>query len=200
MSVDMTIVPGFVNDVVLKCQAGNQTTMKKPIVGVMGSGNTGWEEWAGPLGRWIGEAGYHLLTGGGPGVMAAVSKAFYETEGRAGLCIGVLPVAGREFALKPGYPNPWVELPINSAMTSHVPSDPNGVNRNFVNVLTSNVIVALPGRHGTRNEVDLALRFHKPIILFGPADAFGEFPEEVERTESIGRVREFVREALVNSS
>ena len=61
-----------------------------PIVGVMGSGTRPSSERASALGRWLAECGVHLLTGGGGGVMAAVSKSFYETPNRQGLVIGVL--------------------------------------------------------------------------------------------------------------
>ena len=37
-----------------------------------------------PLGRWLAESGYDLLTGGGAGVMAAVSRAFTAVPNRCG--------------------------------------------------------------------------------------------------------------------
>ena len=49
-----------------------------PIVGVMGSGTSSFEERATQLGRWLATQGVHLLTGGGGGIMASVSKAFNE--------------------------------------------------------------------------------------------------------------------------
>jgi len=186
--------------------------MKKPIIGIMGSGRDSWEELATPIARWIAESGFHLLTGGGQGVMAAASEAFCGVEGRTGQCIGVLPVTRRvgerEFVPKEGYPNRWVEIAINSAMGSYQTNDADGVNRNFINILTSDVLVALPGSRrsglssnasvnsGTRNEVELAVRFGKPIILLGPSAEFDGFPEVVERTETITRVQEFVLAAV----
>ena len=62
-----------------------------PIVGVMGSGSKPNPERASALGCWLAECGVHPLTGGGGGVMAAVSKSFYETPDRRGLVIGILP-------------------------------------------------------------------------------------------------------------
>ena len=47
-----------------------------PIVGVMGSGSHPHADLAEPLGRWLAAQGVHLLTGGGAGVMEAVSRAF----------------------------------------------------------------------------------------------------------------------------
>lgn len=93
--------------------------VKRCIVGVMGSGNDAHEALARPLGQWLARRGVHLLTGGGGGVMASVAKAFVETMPRDGICLGVLPtIDGR--ATPPGYPNPWIEVPILTPLpTSH---------------------------------------------------------------------------------
>lgn len=138
----------------------------------MGSGGEPHEALAAPLGRLIAERGDHLLTGGGEGVMAAVSAAFVATEGRAGLCIGVLPGPDH----RPGYPNPSVEIPIRThlPLSGAMGSDPRS--RNHINVLTADAIVALPGGEGTRSEVQLAVRYQRPAILYGPRDAFWEWP------------------------
>ena len=64
------------------------------IVGVMGSGGSPNSERATQLGRWLAQRGVHLLTGGGGGTMASVSKAFAEVEDRRGLVIGVIPGRG----------------------------------------------------------------------------------------------------------
>ena len=64
---------------------------QRTVVGIMGSGKRAWAEYSIPLARWIAEQNYHLLTGGGGGVMAAASKAFCEVENRAGICIGIVP-------------------------------------------------------------------------------------------------------------
>ena len=62
-----------------------------PIVAVVGSGSRSHLECASALGRWLAECGVHLLTGGGGGVMAAVSRSFHDTPNRRGLVIGILP-------------------------------------------------------------------------------------------------------------
>ncbi len=64
----------------------------RPIIGVMGSGNNVHCERARALGLWLAKAGFHLLTGGGGGVMQTVSKAFCDVSNRKGLVIGVFPV------------------------------------------------------------------------------------------------------------
>ena len=45
-----------------------------PVVGVMGSGTTEWIELANPLGQWLAENGYDLVTGGGSGSMLATCR------------------------------------------------------------------------------------------------------------------------------
>ena len=56
-----------------------------PVVGVMGSGTKRYAERASRVGAWVARSGYHLLTGGGPGVMGAVTEAFVSVSPRAGL-------------------------------------------------------------------------------------------------------------------
>ena len=88
--------------------------VRRPIVGVMGSSLEPHTERAREVGRWIAAQGYHLLTGGGPGVMGAVTEAFVGTTGRLGAALAVVPcIPGVQDATPlPGYPNPWVEIPI----------------------------------------------------------------------------------------
>jgi len=79
----------------------------------MGSHSNEHVELAGPLGHWLGRQGYHLLTGGGPGVMAAVSRAFCEVAERGGLTLGVIPAdSTRPGMPRSGYPNAWIEVPL----------------------------------------------------------------------------------------
>ena len=40
------------------------------------------------------------------------------------------------------------------------------LSRNHINVLSSDVIVALPGGAGTRSEVELAVMYRKPVISY----------------------------------
>ena len=75
-----------------------------PVVGVLGSGSVAHQERARALGRWLAGEGVHLLTGGGGGVMSAVSQAFSEVSDRRGLVIGIIPAArqGEAFEPRPG--------------------------------------------------------------------------------------------------
>lgn len=87
---------------------------RRPIVGVMGSGTEDHADQAEPLGRWLAGLGVHLLTGGGGGVMERVGHAFFETPGRRGLVIGIVPAGRASIDPRSGYPNRWVELPIRT--------------------------------------------------------------------------------------
>ena len=143
---------------------------KLPIVGVMGAGDSLHEDRSTLLGQWLATQQVHLLTGGGGGVMLAMSKAFSESSERTGLVIGVVPgqfdeLAGNYRAL-PGYPNPWVEIPLYTHLPLSGIHGTSELSRNHINVLSSDVIVLLPGSAGTASEAELAFRYNKPVIAW----------------------------------
>jgi len=166
------------------------------IIGVMGSGRCEWVEWAEPLGRRIAGAGYDLLTGGGQGVMRSSARAFSETPRRRGRSIGIVPTRSDSrhgFVVLEGYPNPYIEIPILTPLPRREADAPDGaLSRNYVNVLSSDVVIALPGGQGTRDEIALARRFGKPLICFGPAAAFEFLPGDVEYTDELEVVLRFI--------
>lgn len=170
------------------------------VIGVMGSGTDEWAAFAEPLGAWIAANGHDLLTGGGNGVMLAAARAFAGTPGRRGRCIGVLPSRpdpGRGFVPPPGYPNPFIDLTVLTPFQRKGPdAPPDALSRNHVNILTSQIIVALPGRHGTLDEVRLALAFGKPVIGFGPDLEFRDMPAELRTTGDFAAVAAFITDAL----
>ncbi|VWC85735.1 DNA-binding protein [Burkholderia contaminans] len=178
------------------------TTMqqKNKTIGVMGSGKEPWLAFSEPLGAWLAQAGFNLLTGGGQGVMLAVARAFAGVPGRAGRSIGILPtradpLAG--FAPLDGYPHPFVDVPILTPLPRREPGTaPDTINRNYVNVLSSDLIVALPGGPGTAEEIALARRWRKPLICFGPDDAFRELAAGATCTSSLDDVIRFVEHAF----
>lgn len=168
-----------------------------PVVGVMGSGSQEHRERSEPLGRWLAGLGVHLLTGGGAGVMAAVSESFASTRGRRGSVVGILPAHASGDSSMAGYPNPWVEIAIRThlPLTGDRGLDP--MSRNHINVLSSDVIVALSGGAGTASEVSLALRYGRPVVVW--LDARNPIPgpspgAQVART--FHEVQRFVEEAL----
>lgn len=171
---------------------------KYPIIGVMGASAASHDEQARPLGEAIAKKGWHLLTGGGPGVMEAVAQAFTAMPVRKGLSLGILPTreAQGRFALLDNYPNPYIELPIVTNLGNFDGHDAGQVSRNFINILSSDVVVVLPGSKGTRNEVALCQKFTKPFILFGPREAFSDFPVRAPHAETLEGVLAFIEEKL----
>ena len=175
------------------------TVARLPVVGVLGSGGVAHQERARALGHWLASQGVHLLTGGGGGVMSAVSRAFSEVPARRGLVIGIVPSATAETASKPrqGYPNPWVEIAVFTHLHTSGRDGTDPMSRNHINVLSSNVLVALPGGAGTASEVALALRYHRPVIAYlRTREEIPDLPAAVRTESDLEKVKEFVREKI----
>jgi len=166
-----------------------------PIVGVMGSGTRAHAQRSEPLGRWLASAGVHLLTGGGAGVMEAVSRAFRQVPERRGLVIGVLPADGSPTPGAPaGYPNPWIELPIRTHLHELGGRGSEPLSRNHINVLTADLIIALPGSAGTSSEVRLAQRYGRPLVAFVSSRAeIPDLPHGVAIESELAGIQRFVR-------
>jgi uncharacterized protein (TIGR00725 family) len=163
-----------------------------PIVGVIGSHTDSHTEFANPLGRLIAESGCHLLTGGGGGVMTAVAHSFTSHPVRKGLCIGIVPIeAVTDLKKPPRYTNPYIEVPIFTHLHQRViDGTAMPMAHNEVNILSSDLIIGLPGLKGTEAETSMALVFDKPIILFGNKAEFSNFPDATmvaEVIEDVGR-------------
>ena len=171
-----------------------------PIVGVMGSGSHSHRKRATLLGEWLATLNVHLLTGGGQGVMAAVSHAFYHVENRKGLVLGILPCRKDQASAPPsGYPNKWVELPI----VTHLPfsgtrgTDP--LSRNHINVLTATVVIALPGGMGTVSEVTLARQYGRPVAAFLNSEealAMPGLPEDILITDNFNHLKKWISRSV----
>ena len=183
---------------------------RQKIIGVMGSGTEPHEELAGIVGRIIAQAGHHLLTGGGEGVMTSVSAAFAAVEDRRGKVIGVLRADGgahlgpklkrRDYSpLKP--PNRYVEIPIYTHLPFSGEEGKLDLSRNHINVLTSDAIVALPGGAGTLSEVELASEYGWPVVLFLGDGQIGKYTAEKlaarhSQTVSVAQDENALREKL----
>ena len=169
-----------------------------PVVGVMGSGREPHAERARRVGEWIARAGYHLLTGGGAGVMAAVTEAFVRVPRRRGVAVGILPAAGggRAGAARPGYPNPWVEIAVRTHLERIGAQGADPASRNHLNVLSSDAVIVLPGSEGTASEARLAVRYGRPCIawLTERAEVPG-LPDAVRVEPRFPAVEAFVRAA-----
>lgn len=168
----------------------------------MGSGREPHTARARRVGAWIAHAGYHLLTGGGEGVMATVTEAFVAVPGRPGQAIGILPGFGgasgepASGAAPTGYPNPWVEIAIRTHLGARGADGGDPDSRNHVNVLTSDVVIVLPGGEGTASEARLALRYGRPVVAYlaRRGDVPG-LPDAVVVEARFDSVQSFVRAA-----
>ena len=100
--------------------------------------------------------------------MQTVSKAFCDVSNRKGLVIGVVPCTESDPTCRPqpGYPNESVEIRIftHLFLTGNRGTEP--MSRNHINILSSDVIIALPGGPGTAGEVQLALRYGRPVVVY----------------------------------
>ena len=111
------------------------------------------------VGRLLAEAGYAVITGGGPGIMSAANKGAAEA---GGLSVGL----GIELPFEQGM-NPWVDLGVNFRYFFA---------RKTMFVKYAEGFIVLPGGFGTFDELFEALTLvqtHKvtefPIVLVGTA-------------------------------
>ena len=151
------------------------------------------------VGEWVAGQGFHLLTGGGDGVMGAVSQAFVEVADRVGLVLAIVPsvTSDPNYPPAPGYPNPWVEIPIYTHLDRGGPHGDEPTSRNHINVLTSTVLVLLPGGEGTASEARLALRYGTPCIGYLHArDEVPGLPDAIRIESDFSRIEAFVIEAV----
>ena len=190
----------------VKRRAAARARRRRPIVAVIGSGRTA-DPHCEEIGRLVAALGANLLTGGGRGVMEAVSRAFFETSPRDGLVIGVIPAevdplqalerreeTSVDYRPPEGYPNPWVEVAIYTHLPDSGPEGTLGTSRNHINVLTADAIVALPGEAGTVSEMWLAVQYGVPIVAYG-AHLKGR-PFGITHARSLADVGDFLRRNL----
>ncbi len=124
---------------------------QKIIISVIGGHDIDFkvEQLAHKIGKIIAKVGAILVCGGLNGVMEAASKGCKE-EG--GLTIGVLPGKEKKDA------NHFIDIALPTSM---------GYARNVIVACSANIIVALPGSHGTRSEICYGLVFGRPVIDLG---------------------------------
>jgi uncharacterized protein (TIGR00725 family) len=128
----------------------NRTFNRPPVIGVMGGASVDPHimQLAYELGARIAENGWVLLNGGrDAGVMRASAQG---AKSKGGMTIGILPGDSKDQA------SPFIDIPIVTNM---------GDARNVINILSSDVVVALPGSAGTISEIALALKNKKRLIF-----------------------------------
>lgn len=135
----------------------------RTVVGVMGSGEDGDAallSLARDLGAAIAREGWVLLNGGRAcGVMDASAEG---AASAGGLVVGVLPDDDSHGA------SAHLDVAIRTGM---------GEARNVVNVLSSDVVIALRGGAGTLSEVALALKAGRTVIALAsdPGSGFAQY-------------------------
>ena len=135
----------------------NDEMAVKKIIGVMGPGLDATEEDlvnSYEIGKYAAQNNYVTLTGGiATGVM---NEALRGAKEYGGLTIGILPNHDKSTASK------YLDIPICTDM---------GQARNYINILSSDIIVACGISSGTSSEISLALRMGKLVILTGATES-----------------------------
>jgi predicted Rossmann-fold nucleotide-binding protein len=183
---------------------------RRHVVAVIGSG-TATDPACVEIGQLVASLGADLLTGGGRGVMEAVSRAFFESQPRKGIVVGVIPATvdplhvlerrdatSVAYELSDGYPNPWVELAIYTHLPDSGQQGTLGSSRNHINVLSADVIVALPGEAGTESEMWLAVQYGVPTVAYGAHRS--TIPMGVVQARTLDEVRAFLLKHLPTPS
>ena len=161
--------------------------MSKTIIGVMGPGENASpdeNEMAYELGREIAKQGWITLTGGRSfGIMDAALKGAAEA---GGLTIGILPGDNDSNS------SDHAQIKIITSM---------GSGRNYISVLSSDLLVVLGMASGTASEVSLALKSRKKIVLLNQDEItirffknLGSYNVLVTKTvsETIQLIKEYV--------
>ena len=107
------------------------------------------EQTAYELGKIIAKVGAVLVCGGLSGVMEAVARGAKEA---GGLTIGILPGKEKTEA------NDFIDIALPTSI---------GYARNAIVACSADIIVALPGSHGTSCEISYGLVYKRPIIDLG---------------------------------
>ena len=90
-----------------------------------------------------------LVCGGLGGVMRSAAKG---AKSAGGLTIGILPGRDKKDA------NPYIYIALPTSI---------GYARNAMVACSADIIIALPGSHGTRSEISYGFVFGRPIIDLG---------------------------------
>lgn len=149
---------------------------RKIIISVIGGHRTDLkvERLAHEIGVTVANVGAILVCGGLDGVMEAVSRGCKEA---GGMTIGLLPGTTKADA------NPYIDVPITTTI---------GYARNAMVACSADIIVALPGSHGTSCEISYGFVYKKPIIDLGNWDREGMIKvKDIKEAEA--KIKELIR-------
>ena len=132
----------------------------KITVSVIGSHNRSPQndEKAYQVGKIIAGLGAVLVCGGLDGIMAAAARGAKDA---GGLTIGLLPGTDKADA------NPYIDIALPTSI---------GFARNAMVACSADIVVALPGSHGTNSEICYGLVYDRPVIDFGGWNIKGMIP------------------------
>jgi len=107
------------------------------------------EKIAHKIGEIIANVGAILVCGGLEGIMRSASCGCKEA---GGMTIGLLPGNDKSAA------NPYIDIALPTTI---------GFARNAMVAASADIIIALPGSHGTSSEISYGFVYKRPIIDFG---------------------------------
>ena len=136
--------------------------------------NTEVEQIAHDIGNIIAKVEAILVCGGLYGVMEAAARGCREG---GGLTIGLLPGRAKSEA------NPYIDIALPTSI---------GYARNAIVACSADIIVALPGSHGTLSEICYGLVFNRPVIDLGSWNREGMIKvKDVQEAEK--KIRELIK-------
>ena len=146
------------------------------LISVVGGhdSNDEMEQLADNVGKIIANMGAILVCGGLGGVMEAASRGAKEVGGRT---IGLLPGKDKADA------NPFIDIVIPTTI---------GFARNAMVACSADIIVALPGSHGTNCEISYGFCYKRPIIDLG-----GWNKEGMIQIENVSSLEEKLKELML---
>jgi uncharacterized protein (TIGR00725 family) len=134
-----------------------------PVVAVIGASaaEPSAIEIAEAVGRAIAARGWHLICGGGEGVMEAACRGFRggRPERSSNVAIGLLP--GED----PSWANEFVDIVVPSGI---------GIARNAVITRTANAVIAIGGCSGTLSEIAFAWQQGRPVVAMVGSGGWAE--------------------------
>jgi hypothetical protein len=140
------------------------------------------------LGRMLAEMNLVVITGGGSGVMEAVSKGANQA---GGITVGILPGSDKKDA------NSFCGVILPTGL---------GHGRNTLTVMAADVVIAVGGQAGTLTEMGFAWMYHKPLIAVRTFGGWSEKmsgraidsrrPDKIIGVDTVQEVREAIEKII----
>lgn len=150
---------------------------QKIIISVIGAHDTEpkVEQLAHDIGKIVAKVGAILVCGGLEGVMEEAAKGCQQAGGTT---VGLLPGTSKADA------NQYIEIALPTSI---------GYARNAMVACCADIIVALPGSHGTSCEISYGLVYKKPVLDLGGWNRKGMIRVKNLKEAEV-RIKELIRE------